>query len=343
VPLSNAAIAELLALKAENASYPLQKALRRAARSAFLWPEEAARLVAARRSLTELASVGPYLQKILKAWILNPPKIPPAPPIRRAFLTLTAAKKILAKHPYGKARLRGDLQMHTTWSDGSGTIAQMAEAGFEQGYEYIAITDHGKGLKIAGGINEHELAEQALEIQSINAQYCGKFHVLRSVELNLNQRGEGDLDIKTLRSLDIVIGAFHSSLRTAEDQTPRYLAALQHPAVNVLAHPKGRIFNYRVGLRAEWERVFQLAARLDKAVEIDCYPDRQDLSVGLLKLAKTSGTRVSLGTDSHHPWQLDFISLGLAAAAKAGIPQNRILNFLPIAKLLAWARAGRSV
>jgi histidinol phosphatase-like PHP family hydrolase len=239
--------------------------------------------------------------------------------------------------------VRGDLQMHTEWSDGTGTIRSMAQSAMERGYEYIAITDHAKGLKIAGGINERELEEQAAEIQEVNAEFAPSFHVLRSVELNLNPRGEGDLEPEALRQLDVVLGAFHSALRKSEDQTERYLAALRNPAINILGHPRGRIYNYRLGLRADWRRVFELAAELDKAVEIDSYPDRQDLDGELLKIAGTTGVRISLGTDAHHPWQLSFIQLGLAAAAKAGIKNERILNFMPWSELVTWAAKVRAL
>jgi DNA polymerase (family 10) len=114
--------------------------------------------------------------------------------------------------------------------------------------------------------------------------------------MNLNPRGEGDMNPKSLSNLDLVLGSFHSSLRRIDDQTERYLAALRNPHIHILAHPRGRIYNFRLGLKADWPRVFAEAARLDKALEIDCYPDRQDLNLSLLKLARLAGTRVSLGT-----------------------------------------------
>jgi len=141
--------------------------------------------------------------------------------------------------------------------------------------------------------------------------------------------------------LDIVLGSFHSSLRTLQDQTERYLAALRNPNIQILGHPRGRIYNYRIGLNTDWPRVFAEAVKLDKALEIDCYPDRQDLNVNLLKVAREHGTRISLGTDAHHPWQLGFIELGLAAALKAKIPPERIVNFLPVLDLKMWARQKR--
>jgi DNA polymerase (family 10) len=133
-----------------------------------------------------------------------------------------------------------------------------------------------------------------------------------------------------------VLGSFHSSLRRTDDQTDRYLAALRNPHIQILAHPRGRIYNFRLGLKADWPRVFAEAAKLDKALEIDCYPDRQDLNLTLLKLARSAGTRVSLGTDSHHPWQLEFIPLGLAAALRARISPERIVNFMSIQQIKRW-------
>jgi histidinol phosphatase-like PHP family hydrolase len=159
--------------------------------------------------------------------------------------------------------------------------------------------------------------------------------------MNLNPRGEGDMSPDSLESLDIVLGSFHSALRKTEDQTERYLAALRNPHVHILGHPRGRIYNFRVGLKADWPRVFAEAARLDKALEIDCYPDRQDLNVKLLKLARAHGMHISLGTDAHHGWQLEFIDLGLAASLRAKIPPDRILNFMPILELKAWAQSVR--
>ena len=121
-----------------------------------------------------------------------------------------------------------------------------------------------------------------------------------------------------------MFGSFHSALRRKEDQTDRYLAAIRNPDIQILGHPCGRIYNYRSGLRADWETVFREAARLDKAVEIDAYPDWHDLNLSLLKIAKRCGTRISMGTDAHHPWQFEFIDLALVAALVARIPPERL-------------------
>ena len=342
--LSNSAIAELLALAAENAKMPLQKALRRASRKAFMWPEEAASILRQGRTLTELPAVGPTLDRIIRGWIESPPEVPTPPAIRQHFLTATETGAALAINSDWQPALKGDLQMHTLWSDGSGSIEDMARAAIARDYEFIAITDHSKGLKIAGGIDEEQLRAQSKEIATVNAKLKAeghRFQVLRSIELNIDPRGQGDMDSKALASLDLVLGCFHSALRKKEDQTERYIAALRNPDVHILGHPQGRIYNYRTGLDADWKRVFAVATELDKAVEIDGYPDRQDLSLDLLKLAKKAGCRISLGTDSHDPLQLRFVSYSLAAAILAGIDRHRILNFMTTNELRNWAQSLR--
>ena len=340
MPLPNTELAELLARQSETQSGVLVRAFRRAARNALLWPESAATLVAQNRSLVELSAIGPFIEKRVLHWIENPERVlGRIPPLRRDFFALADAKSFLKKKPEWEKSLRGDLQMHTCWSDGSGTVAAMAAAACERSYEYISITDHSKGLKIAGGIDERALRRQAREIAETNRAILrggGKLIVLRSIEMNLNPRGEGDMDPKYLSGLDLVLGAFHSSLRRTDDQTQRYLAALRNPHVQILAHPRGRIYNFRFGLKADWPRVFAEATKLDKALEIDCYPDRQDLNLTLLKLVRSAGTRVSLGTDAHHPWQLEFIQLGLAAALRAKIPAERIVNFMSVQQIKRW-------
>jgi len=343
--LSNTDIAELLAQQAERDTGILSRAYRRAARNAFLWPEEISHLVAQNRPLTELRGIGPFIEKQIRNWFdeaLRRPKSVPA--LRQDFISMAEARRLLARRPSWPEKLSGDLQMHSRWSDGSATIAEMADAAKERSYDYIAITDHSKGLKIAGGIDERALKRQGTEIAKVNAALSksgSQLTVFRSIEMNLNPRGEGDMSPDSLRSLDLVLGSFHSALRTTEDQTERYLAALRNPHIHILGHPRGRIYNFRIGLKGDWPRVFAEAAKLDKALEIDCYPDRQDLNVALLKIAREHGTRISLGTDAHHGWQLEFIDLGLAAALRAKISADRIVNFMSLLELKTWAQALR--
>lgn len=343
--MKNSEIAELLARAAEHAKQPLQRALRRAARRAFLWPEEVEEIYARGESLTVLSGVGPYLNKQIINWLRDPPEPDGTiPEIRHDFLTLAEARTLRSKYPGRFSEIRGDLQMHTLWSDGSSSVQDMAVAAKSRGYSHIAITDHSKGLKIAGGIDEDQLAKQAEEINAINETRGGNangFRILRSIELNLSPTGAGDMEQSALDGLDLVLGCFHSALRRKEDQTERYLAALRNCSIHILGHPRGRIYNFRLGLSADWARVFALAAQLDKAVEIDCYPDRQDLSIGLLAIARKEGCRISMGTDSHGPSQLEFMELGVAAAIRAKLDPTRVLNYMPTDQLLKWSQSLR--
>jgi histidinol phosphatase-like PHP family hydrolase len=343
--LSNTDIAESLAQQAERETGILSRAYRRAARSAFLWPEEVSHLLAQNRPLTELRGIGPFMEKQIRNWFDEAPRrAKTVPALRKDFISIAGARRLLAARPSSPEKLRGDLQMHSRWSDGSATIAEMANAAKERSYEYIAITDHSKALKIAGGIDERALKRQGTEIAKVNVALSksgSQLTVLRSIEMNLNPHGQGDMSPDSLLDLDLVLGSFHSALRTTEDQTERYLAALRNPHVHILGHPRGRIYNFRIGLKADWPRVFAEAARLHKALEIDCYPDRQDLNVALLKIAREHGTRISLGTDAHHAWQLEFIDLGLAAALRAKISADRIVNFMSLPELKAWPQALR--
>jgi putative hydrolase len=341
--LDNAAIAELLIREAENATGHRERALQRAAHEAFMWSEEAVDLVTAGRSLTELDGIGPSLAKRLHGWLDAPPAFE-SPLVRREFLTLAQARKVLAKNPQWRARLNGDLQMHTEWSDGGGTISEMAAAAIERGYKFIAITDHTKGLKIARGLDEERLEQQRREIAILNKQLRTQgidFTILRSAEMNLSPTGEGDMRTSALRKLDLVLGCFHSALRRTEDQTSRYIAGLRNPDIQILGHPQTRVWNRREGLQADWGKVFAEAVRLDKAVEIDGYVDRQDLRLSLLKLARKAGVRISLGTDAHHPEQLGYMELSLAAACLAKIAPERIINFMPLSELKQWVANAR--
>jgi putative hydrolase len=344
MPLDNAALAELLAVEAGEHEGHVAKAFRRASRRAFTWPVEAVDLLAEGRSLTELGGVGPFLTRSLQRWIADDVRPWGPPPLRTGFLTLTQARRVLADNP--DVAVRGDLQMHTTWSDGGSTLDEMAAAADARGYTYIAITDHSApGLRIVKGLDDERIRKQGLEIAALNRRLAvagSRLTVLRSIEMNITPAGEGDVDPKVLRSLDIVLGSFHSSLRRTDDQTDRYLAALAHPHVHVHAHPRGRIYNFRAGLSADWPRVFAFAAERDKALEIDAYPDRQDLDVGLLEVARDAGCRISIGTDAHAHWQLEWIDLGVAAALEAGIPRDRILNLMSLEDLRAWTDDVRS-
>jgi histidinol phosphatase-like PHP family hydrolase len=335
----NGILAELLAGAAEAEEGHRRRALRRASRAALLWPEEAADLDRAGRPLTELRAVGPWVADRIRGWLDDPPEAPTPPEARRGFMTRAEARRILGDRP-SAPRARADLQMHSTWSDGAVSIEEMVARSASLGREYVSITDHSVGLPIAGGMDEAILLRQGVEIDLLNAAGAGP-RILRSIEMNLSPEGEEDMDPGVLRGLDLVLGAFHSKLRLTEDQTDRYLAAVRNPTMHVLAHPRGRRWGTRPGLRADWPRVFEAAADAGTAMEIDAFPDRQDLQVELLELAREAGVWISIGSDAHRPDELDHLEIGEAAALRAKIPPDRILNLLPADEVVAWAEAKR--
>ena len=342
---SNAELAEMLTRASETQEGNKRRALRRAGHAALTWTEEAADVARANEDLTDLRSVGPWIANFITALLADPPELPEPPPQRQGFGTLAAARGLLQSHSEWRRNLLGDLQMHTTYSDGRLSIDDMAAACSTRGYSYMAVTDHSKGLKIAGGMDEAQLDMQGGDIERVNASLAdggAALKVLKGIEMNLDPAGEGDMEPEALARLDIVLGSFHSQLRVTEDQTERYLAGLRNPHVSVLGHPRCRMWDRRVGLRADWKRVFSVAAELDKAIETDAHANRQDIDVGLLEIARDCGVRISIGTDAHDDNELGHVEIGLAAALRAGIPKNRILNFMPVDDLVAWSRAVRS-
>jgi histidinol phosphatase-like PHP family hydrolase len=255
---------------------------------------------------------------------------------------MAEVRRTIEGHPDWIPGLRADLQMHTTWSDGKAPVREVvAEAEALWGYEFLAITDHSKGLKIARGMDEEQLAEQGREIARVNEELAAggsRLRVLRSIEMNLSPEGVQDMEPEALSRLDLVLAAFHSQLRPTEDQTDRYLKALRNPTFHVLAHPRGRVFNRRLGLSADWPRVFRTAAEEGKALEIDAHPSRQDLNTELLEVARDAGAWISIGTDAHYPRELGYAEFGVALAIRAGLPRERILNYQPVEDVLRWAK-----
>ncbi|HUQ41456.1 MAG TPA: hypothetical protein VM052_03035 [Candidatus Limnocylindrales bacterium] len=339
MPLTNGDIAELLSREAAEHTLHRQRALRRAARAAlWRWNEEASAVRASGRCTTELELVGPWIARLIDTWFDEDVDPPERPPLRDGFLTLSEARATLATHPEWVAAYRGDLQVHTTWSDGSESLATMARTAVELGYSYVGFTDHTKGLPIANGMDEDEVRKQWREIDDVREDMPRGFTILRSLEMNLSPDGSGDMDEALLDELDLLVAAFHSKLRVTTDETPRYLLGVANPHVNVIAHPRGRRYDVRLGLRADWDIVARAAAERDLALEIDSWPDRQDLDVVSLRSVARAGGRVAIDTDAHSPSELRFVEFGLAAAIRAGIAMDRVVNFMPVAEVRAWAR-----
>jgi histidinol phosphatase-like PHP family hydrolase len=235
---------------------------------------------------------------------------------------------------------RGDLQMHSTWSDGSQTLADIAEAGINLGYQFCAVTDHSYGLKIAGGVSMAELAEQHREIDALNKTHRGAFRLLKGIEANIRGDGSIDMEPHELAQLEIVVAAPHSVLRSPADQTARMVAAVSAPGVHILGHPRGRMIGSRPGVSADWDRVFEAAVKSRVAIEIDGDPSRQDLDYDIARRAVDAGCLFALDSDAHSSGELpQYAATAIAHARLAGVPTDRVVNCWPLERLLEWARS----
>jgi len=258
--------------------------------------------------------------------------------LRAHFLSRAEVLRVLRDRSMSGPALAdyaGDLQMHSEWSDGNPTVEEIAGACRARGYAYAAVTDHSHGLKIAGGMSMEEAAEQRHAIEHLNAM-TDSFRLLQGIEANIGADGQLDLSPDEARVFELVLAAPHSRLRRSEDQTGRLIAAIQNPAVRILAHPRGRITGSRAGVVADWDRVFTTAADSGVAVEIDGDPARQDLDYALASSALAAGCLFALDSDAHTTEQLSYAETAIAHARLAGIPADRIVNYWPLDRLVDW-------
>ena len=224
--------------------------------------------------------------------------------------------------------IKGDLHMHTKASDGAHTIAEMAKEAKDRGYEYIAITEHSKAVKVAGGLNEKELAEHIKRIDKENKRIKG-INILKGIEVDIKEDGKLDLDDSILSELDIVIAAIHSKFNMPEDKmTDRILKAFDNKYVNILAHPTGRLIAKRNPYPLDLERVFKEAKERGIIMELNSYPDRLDLKDVHCKMAKEIGVKIIISTDAHTKQQLDNIRYGVITARRGWLEKEDVLNTL---------------
>jgi putative hydrolase len=261
------------------------------------------------------------------------------------FLTAGIAEQILAADLIDPivtlADYRGDLQMHSTYSDGTQTLEQIVTACLKLGHAYAAVTDHSYGLPVAHGMSMERAARQHAEIDRLNQTYAKKFRLLKGVEANILEDGTLDLLPEELRQFELVVASPHSALRSSADQTRRLVTAVSNPLVDILGHPSGRRAGKRRGLTIRWPEVFAAATRRGVAIELDGYAERQDLDWTLAAQAREAGCLFAVDSDAHTSAQLRYSRIGLAHARLAQLPAARILNCWSVAKILAWAAKRR--
>ena len=231
------------------------------------------------------------------------------------------------------ADIRGDLHVHTTLSDGTASIEQMAKAAKARGYEYLAITDHSQRLTVAHGLDAARLARQIDEIDRLNAGLHG-FTLLKGVEVDILEDGALDLPDSILSRLDLVVAAVHSHFDLSrEAQTTRIVRAMDNPHVSIIAHPTGRLIGQRAPYDLDFGQIAAAAAERGCRLEINAAPDRLDLDDVHALAAKEAKALIAISTDAHAPAFLEWMRFGVDQARRGWLERGDVVNTLPLSKL----------
>jgi histidinol phosphatase-like PHP family hydrolase len=354
--LNMAAAALLYDMAALQPTERSQFGYKRAAKVVIGLPVSVADLVAA-GTLRDVNFIGPSSARIITEVVeqgrspsveaaiaksSRPSQVTSRREFRGAYLSHFALQHALAaplgKQVIARADYRGDFQMHSTWSDGGETLAALADACLDLGHTCLGITDHSYGLPIARGISMTDAAAQHREIDQLNAKLAGRFRVFKGIEANILADGNLDLQPAERAMFEFVVASPHSLLRRDDDQTARMLAAVNAPGVAILGHPRGRVFNSRPGVKADWLRVFEAAAKRRVAIELDGNWHRQDIDFELARHAREAGCIFALDSDAHSIGELRFSDYAIAHARLAGIPAARVINCWSHEKLDEWMR-----
>jgi DNA polymerase (family 10) len=237
--------------------------------------------------------------------------------------------------------IRGDLQMHTTWSDGKESLAAMVDACTARGYAYLAVTDHSRNLAMTGGLDAARLAKQWEEAEAVMAERPG-IRLLRSMEIDILRDGSLDLEDELIERLDVVLVSVHTLLDLpAAAQTQRILRALEHPRVHILGHPTGRLINRRDPMAFDLDTVLQCARERGVAMELNAHPHRLDLRDTHLIRARELGIPIVISTDAHSARDLQYMRYGVEQARRAGLEAAHVLNTRPLGDLLPILAARR--
>lgn len=250
------------------------------------------------------------------------------PELREDMGEIEAAKTNNLPKIINLKSIKGDLHIHTKYSDGTGTIEEMVEKGISLGYEYMGISDHLGNLKVAGAIDETEFGEYLESIERCKEKYRKKIKIYTSGEVDINKEGDLVFNQKLLEKLDYVIAAVHYGFTLSPDlMTRRILNALNNPVVKILAHPTGRLLTKREGFEFDYDEVFRKSASKGIAIEINSQPTRLDLEPKLAKLSHKLGCKLTVNTDAHSINEMDFMKYGVNIARKAWVEKKNLKEF----------------
>jgi len=261
--------------------------------------------------------------------VLGLPLIPPEMREDRGEIELGCDGKLPTIVDYSD--IKGDLHVHSEWSDGNLSLRDIAELGRKMGYEYIAVCDHSQSVKYAHGLSPERLKKQIKEIDGLNRTLKG-VKLLKGTEADILKDGRLDFSDALLKELDIVVAAVHSGFK--KNVTERIIKAMDNPYVKTIAHPSGRLISGREGYDVDLEKVLEAAKKKGKALELNAYFDRLDLNEFYLKKAKDLGISVTIGTDTHYAHGLAMMRFGVGIARRAWLAKKDILNTLSYALLL---------
>ncbi|MFA1610469.1 DNA polymerase/3'-5' exonuclease PolX [Halobellus rubicundus] len=258
---------------------------------------------------------------------LDLPWIPPE--LREGTGEINAASEGALPELLGEDDLHGDLHTHTDWSDGRSSVSEMVEAAVDRGYDYYAVTDHATGPGMVGGVglSDDDLREQMGAIEDAREEYGEDLTLFHGVETNVDSDGDLSTGDDVLDELDVVVASPHAALgQDREAATERLVRAVEHPSVDVLGHPTGRLINEREGLEFDVERVATAASDAGTAIEINADPARLDLRGELVRVAVDAGATIAIDTDAHAPGALDYARYGVHTARRGWCEPDDVLN-----------------
>ncbi len=260
------------------------------------------------------------------------------PELREMTGEIEAAEQGTLPHLVTLKDIRGDLQMHTTASDGRNSIEEMGEAAHSLGYEYIALTDHSQAVTVANGMDEARTLAQIKKIRAAQERVPG-IRLLAGIEVDIKKNGALDLDNEVLAQLDVVVASVHSYMNMERaEMTDRILAAMENPYTQIIAHPTGRLLLRREPFDYDMEKILDTAAARGIAMECNAYPDRLDLRDVHLRMAKHRGVKVVISTDSHATLHLQMMKYGVITARRGWLEKKDVINTLPLEQFLAALR-----